>query len=76
LIYNFKYLERKAILYDLIKNSGIDFSHFGWVKIAKQYLAEKNNLYSQHLFEELRKYYPDFIKSENVFKRKGSILPA
>lgn len=70
------YNKRKAILYDLIKNSGIDFSHFGWVKLAKQYLAEKNNLYSQHLFEELVKYYPDFIKSENVFKRKGSVLPA
>ncbi len=66
--------KRKEILRDLIENSNIDFSKFGWSNKAKQYLKEHNTFYSNHIFQELRKYFPEFINSDKVFKRKGSIL--
>lgn len=65
---------RKEIIRDLIYNSGIDFSKRGWSTESLRYLSSKENLYTKHphIFQDIRKFFPEFLKSENVFKRKGS----
>lgn len=65
--------KRKEIIRNLIENSNIDFSKRGWSSKAKDFLKERNELFSNHIFQNIVKYFPDFLKHENVFKRKGSI---
>lgn len=64
---------RKQIIYNLITNSNIDFSNRGWSSKAKKYLEERNELWNKGIFRCIRKYYPDFLKQDNVWKRKGSM---
>jgi len=61
--------EQKNILKDIEENSGIDFSKFGWVNLANQYLLKKNIKISQ-LHRHFKLYYPDFFINNNVFIRK------
>ena len=63
----------KQIIYNLIYNSNIDFSKSGWSAKAYKYLKERNELWNKHIFGLIRNFFPDFLKQENVWKRKGSI---
>ena len=55
----------------LIKESNIDFSKFGWVNKAQNYLKENFNiLLKGNISRFIKKYYPDFFKQENIFIRK------
>ena len=65
--------KKYLIIQDLIENSGIDFSKSGWSSQGKIYLKSKNNLWDKNIFRNIRKYFPDFLKLENVWKRKGAI---
>lgn len=60
---------QKNILQDLEKNSGIDFTKFGWVKLANDYLMNKNIVITQ-LHRHFKKYYPEFFDNNKVFIRK------
>lgn len=64
--------KEKEIIINLIENSGIDFSKSGWSAKAKQYLKERNELWNVGIFRCIRKYVPEFLKREDVWKRKGS----
>jgi very-short-patch-repair endonuclease len=64
--------ERK-IIYNLLNNSGIDFTKSGWSTKAYNYLLERNELWNKGILRCIRKYYPEFLKREDVWKRKGSI---
>lgn len=64
------YFEKiKNILIDLEQNSNIDFSKYGWVKQANDYLFNKGFVYKQ-LHRTLLKYYSEFFENNNVFIRK------
>ena len=63
----------KQIIFNLINNSGIDFTKSGWSKKATEYLLNRNEMFNKVIFRMIRKYYPDFLKREDVWKRKGSI---
>ena len=63
---------KKNIIKNLIENSNIDFSKQGWSHKAKQYLQQRGELWNTHIFQLIKKYFPDFLKSNNVWKRKGS----
>lgn len=65
--------KRKEIIRNLIENSNIDFSKSGWTEKCKDYLKSRNEFFSNHIFQNIRKYFPDFLKRSDVFKRKGSI---
>lgn len=65
-----KYNYNKNIIIDLEKNSNIDFSKFGWVTKANNYLNEKNIIIKQ-LHRFIKKYYPEFFINNNVFIRMG-----
>lgn len=55
----------------LIKESNIDFSKFGWVNKAQNYLKENFNiLLKGNISRFIKQYYPDFFKQENIFIRK------
>lgn len=56
----------KNILIDLENNSNIDFSKFGWVNKAKNYLSDKGFNYKQ-LHRTIQVYYPEFFTNNNVF---------
>jgi len=60
----------KNIIIDLEKNSGINFSKFGWVKLANEYLNSKNIIIKQ-LHRTIKKYYPNFFINNNVFIRNN-----
>ena len=62
----------KQIIFNLINNSGIDFSKSGWSTQAIQYLKERGELWNKLIFRCIRKYYPEFLQREDVWKRKGS----
>ncbi len=62
----------KKIIYNLITNSGIDFSKSGWSTQAVNYLENQGELWNKHIFQLIRKYYPEFLQREDVWKRKGS----
>lgn len=62
------------IVNDLINNSGIDFSKFGWVKQAEEYLLNKDSLFDKIIHRMIKKYRPDFFKREDVYIRKKSII--
>ena len=53
---------------ELVINSRIDFSSFGWVKLVADLLDIK----SQHVKEWMERYLPQFYK-EKCFKRKSTI---
>ena len=57
---------------NLINNSGIDFSKSGWSTQATKYLKERGELWNKLIFKCIRKYYPEFLQREDVWKRKGS----
>ena len=58
----------KNIIIDLEQNSNIDFTKYGWVTLAYQYLNSKNIIIKQ-LHRIIKKYYPDFFINNNVFIR-------
>lgn len=62
----------KQIIYNLINNSGIDFSKSGWSTQATKYLQKRGELWNKLIFRCIRKYYPEFLQREDVYKRKGS----
>ena len=63
-----------SIIKNLIENSGIDFSKTCWSKKAKEYLIERNELFDTQIFRSIKKYFPEFLKRNDVWKRKGSIF--
>lgn len=63
-----------SIIKNLIENSGIDFSKRCWSKNAKEYLIERNELFDKQIFRSIKKYFPEFLKRNDVWKRKGSIF--
>lgn len=64
--------QHKQIIYNLINNSGIDFTKSGWSKKATEYLLNRNEMFHKLIFRMIRKYYPEFLQREDVWKRKGS----
>lgn len=64
--------KEKQIIQNLIENSGIDFSKSGWSTEAKQYLENRGELWSKHVFQNIKKYFPEFLQRNDVWKRKGS----
>ena len=66
--------QHKQIIYNLINNSGIDFTKQGWSKQVINYLANRNELWNKGIFRCIRKYYPEFLQREDIWKRKGSKL--
>ena len=64
--------QHKQIIYNLINNSGIDFTKSGWSTKAYNYLLERNELWNKGILRCIRKYYPEFLQREDVWKRKGS----
>lgn len=65
---NKKYIEL------LINNSGIDFSKSGWSRKAQEYIKKYNPEWNSGVFRIIRRYCPEFLKQNNVWKRKGSIF--
>lgn len=65
---NKKYIEL------LINNSGIDFSKSGWSRKAQEYIKKYNPEWNSGVFRIIRRYCPEFLKQDNVWKRKGSIF--
>ena len=66
--------QHKQIIYNLINNSGIDFTKSGWSKKCIEYLLNRNEMFNKGIFRMIRKYYPEFLQKEDVWKRKGSII--
>jgi very-short-patch-repair endonuclease len=66
--------QRKQIIYNLINNSGIDFTKSGWSKKATEYLLNRNEMFNKGIFRIIRKYYPEFLQREDVWKRNGSTI--
>ena len=64
--------KRKEIIYNLINNSGIDFSKSGWSTKSIKYLEERGELFDKMIFRRIKQYYPDFLQRNDVYKRKGS----
>lgn len=69
-----KEIINKSIVFDLITSEDIDFSRRGWSKPAQQYLKSRNSEWNNGVFRIIRRYYPDFLSSDKVWKRKGSKL--
>lgn len=67
-----EYNNRRQIIENLINNSGIDFTKFGWSQKAYNYLKERNELWNKGIFRCIRKYYPEFFQIKNIYIRKGS----
>lgn len=65
---------QKQIIYNLINNSGIDFSKSSWSTQATKYLESRNELWNKGIFRCIRKYYPEFLQRDDVYKRKGTII--
>lgn len=66
--------QHKKIIYNLIHNSGIDFTKSGWSTKAYNYLLERNELWNKGILRCIRKYYPEFLRQNNIWIRKGSII--
>ena len=64
--------KRKQIIENLINNSGIDFSKSHWSSNACTYLENRGELWNKGIFRCIRKYCPDFLKRDDVWKRSGS----
>ena len=65
-----EYNKRKEIIYNLIINSNIDFTKFGWVGKSVKYLKDRNELWSIHIREIIEKYFPNYMEQNNFFIRK------
>ena len=65
--------KNKTIIFNLINNSGIDFSKQGWSKKAQEYIKQYNRNWNNGVFRIIKRYYPDFLKQDDVWKRKGTI---
>lgn len=66
---------RRTLLIDLEQNSNIDFSKFGWVNFAKDYLLKKDSsIPVKQLHRFIKYYYPEFFENSNVFMRKGTVI--
>lgn len=65
--------ERKIILKNLFENSNIDFSKSKWSSKALKYLQSRNECWDVKIFNCIKKYCPEFLKKDTVWKRKGSI---
>lgn len=63
-----------SIIKNLIENSGIDFSKSGWSRKAQEYIKKYNPEWNSGVFRIIRRYCPEFLKQDNVWKRKGSIF--
>lgn len=63
----------KEIIRNLIYNSGIDFSKSTWSKQSIEYLKSRNELWNKGIFRCIRKYFPEFLQRDDVWKRKGSM---
>lgn len=66
--------QHKQIIYNLINNSKIDFTKSKWSKQSIEYLSNRNELWNKGIFRCIRKYYPEFLQRDDVYKRKGSII--
>ena len=64
--------QHKQIIYNLINNSGINFTQSGWSTKAYNYLLERNELWNKGILRCIRKYYPEFLQRNDVYIRKGS----
>ena len=71
---NLELEKRRKYFIDLEQNSGIDFSKFGWVDKALNYLKAKFNFELKQLHREIYNCYPEFFKNNNVFLRKSAKL--
>ena len=72
---NILYKQRREALIDLETKSNIDFSKFGWVNLAKEYM--ENNYPSipvKQLHRLIKYYYPEFFENNTVFMRKGTVI--
>ena len=65
------YNSHRSVLINMVEQSGIDFSKH-WNKDAKSYLIARGELFDCNLFRAFKKYYPEFLKNQSVYKRKGS----
>lgn len=65
-----RYNAYKQIFVDLEKNSGINFTKFGWVTLAKKFLLDNHNYSHHNLNKDLKKYYPEFFTNNEIFQRK------
>lgn len=63
----------RNILINAISNSNIDFSKSGWSGKLYKYLKDRNELIDKCLYRCIKRYYPEFLQSENIWKRKGTI---
>lgn len=64
--------KEKEIIRNLIYNSGIDFSKSTWSKQSIEYLKSRNELWNKGIFRCIRKYFPEFLQRDDVWKRKRS----
>lgn len=64
--------QHKQTIYNLINNSGIDFTKSKWSTQAINYLSKRNELWNKGIFRCIRKYYPEFLQRNDVYIRKGS----
>lgn len=64
--------KQKQIIYNMLYNSNIDFTKSGWSTKCYNYLKERNELFSKHIFQVIKKYFPEFLTDTKVWKRKGS----
>ena len=58
----------KNILIDLKENSNIDFTKFGWVEKAKDYVLQKHHKSWKNLRKAILFYYPEFF-DDTVYMR-------
>jgi very-short-patch-repair endonuclease len=70
---NLKHEFEHNIILDLINNSGIDFSKNGWTNKALIYVNNQNKNWNSNILKVIRRYEPNFLKQDNVWKRKGTI---
>ena len=58
-----------SIIKDMLENSGIDFTSFGWVGKAKEYLLNKDPNFPKKTSSVITRYFPNFYNDYNAFKR-------
>ena len=54
----------------MLDNSGIDFTKYGWVGKAKEYLQNKDSNFPKKTTSVIVYYFPNFYNDYNAFKRK------
>ena len=60
----------KTLIQDMLDNSGIDFTKYGWVGKAKEYLQNKDSNFPKKTTSVIVYYFPNFYNDYNAFKRK------